>query len=145
MSLIEKGSSLLTSLLGGHDQSALAGAIGKFAGLGQDGGRSLLGMLTPIVVGLIGKQIGPRLDVGSLTGLLSSQKEEIAQALPAGMGKLRGGTGLLDSLAGGAAGLAVDAASQAGRIAHGSNRADRRACLVCCPLGQARPANVPPV
>ena len=116
VSLIEKGSSLLTSLLGGHDQSALAGAIGRFAGLGQDGSRSLLGMLTPVVLGLIGKQIGSRLDVGSLTGLLSSQKEQIAQALPAGLGKLLGGTGLLDSLAG-AAGSAVDTASQAGRTA----------------------------
>src|SRR5262245_6749896 len=113
---IEKGSSLLTSLLGSHDQSALVGAIGKSAGLGQDGARSMLGMLTPVVMGLIGKQVGPHLDVGSLTGLLSSQKDQIAQALPAGMGKLLGGTGLLDSLAG-AAGSAVDAASQAGKTA----------------------------
>jgi len=110
---IEKGSSLLTSLLGSQDQSALATAIGKFAGLGQDGGRSLLGMLTPAVMGLIGKQIGPRLDVGSLTSLLTSQKEQIAQALPAGMSKLLGGTGLLDSLAG----TAGAAAGQAGRAA----------------------------
>src|SRR5215831_7538725 len=71
-SFIEKGSSLLTSLLGSHDQSALVGAVGKFAGLGQDGSRSLLGMLTPLVMGLIGKQIGPRLDANSLTGLLAS-------------------------------------------------------------------------
>jgi hypothetical protein len=56
---IEKGSSLLSSLLGGYDQSVLAGAIGKFSGLGQTGGNSLLGMLTPVVMGLIGKQIGP--------------------------------------------------------------------------------------
>src|SRR5262249_40630091 len=52
--------------------------------------------------------------VGGLTGLLSSQKEQIAQALPAGMGKLLGGTGLIDSLAG-AAGSVADAAGQAGR------------------------------
>src|SRR5262245_9704037 len=42
-SLIERGSGMLTSLLGGRDQSALAGALGKFAGLGQIGGSSLLG------------------------------------------------------------------------------------------------------
>jgi hypothetical protein len=110
---IEKGSSLLTSLLGSHDQSALTTAIGKSAGLGQDGSRSLLGMLTPIVMGLIGKQIGPRLDVGSLNGLLSSQKQQIAQALPAGMSNLLGGTGLLDAVAGatGSAGRAASAAT----------------------------------
>jgi hypothetical protein len=115
-SFIEKGSSLLTSLLGSHDQSALVGAVGKFAGLGQDGSRSLLGMLTPIVMGLIGKQIGPHLDVNSLRGLLASQKDQIAQSLPAGMSKLLSGTGLLDSLAG-AAGSTVHEVGQAGRMA----------------------------
>ena len=34
-SLIEKGSQILSSLLGGRDQTALAGAVGKYAGLGQ--------------------------------------------------------------------------------------------------------------
>jgi Bacterial protein of unknown function (DUF937) len=113
---IEKGSSLLNSLLGSQDQSALTTAIGKSAGLGQDGTRSLLGMLTPVVMGLIGKQIGSRLDVGSLTSLLSSQKQQIAQALPAGMNNLLGGTGLLDSLIS-ATGSATDAAGQMGRAA----------------------------
>jgi hypothetical protein len=36
-SLIEKGSQMLSSLLGGRDQTALAGAVGKYAGLGQSG------------------------------------------------------------------------------------------------------------
>src|SRR5438093_7697119 len=90
-SFVDKGSSLLMSLLGSHDQSALAGAIGTFAGVGHSGGSSLLGMLTPLVMGLIGKQIGPRLDVGSLSNLFASQKEQIAQALPAGMSNLLGG------------------------------------------------------
>jgi hypothetical protein len=115
-SFIERGSSLLTSLLGSHDQSALASAVGKFSGLGQDGSRSLLGMLTPVVLGQIGKQVGPRLDVGSLTGLLSSQKEQITEALPAGMGNLLASTGLLDSLAG-ATGQVVDATARGGRTA----------------------------
>src|SRR6516225_6768766 len=34
-SLIEKGSQILSSLLGGRDQTALVGAVGKYAGLGQ--------------------------------------------------------------------------------------------------------------
>ena len=114
---IENGSSLLTSLLGGRDQSALAGAIGKFSGLGHNAGNSLLGMLTPVVMGLIGKQIGPHnLDTSSLTGLLASQKDQIAHALPAGMGQLLGNTGILDSI-GGVAGSAAAFAGQAGRAA----------------------------
>jgi hypothetical protein len=110
-SFTERGSSLLTSLLGSHDQSSLAGAVARFAGLGQNKAGSLLGMLAPVVMGLLSRQIGARgVDVGSLTSLLASQKDQIAQALPAGMGELLDSTGLssgVDSLRG--------AAAQAGR------------------------------
>src|SRR5713101_10190485 len=99
-SFIERGSSLLTSLLGSHDQAALTGAVARFAGLGQNKATSLLGMLAPVVMGLIGRQIGTRgVDVGSLTGLLASQKEQIAQALPNGLGELLDRTGLSTGLA----------------------------------------------
>lgn len=37
-SLLDQGSTLLKSLLGSKDQSALAGAVSKFAGLGQNTG-----------------------------------------------------------------------------------------------------------
>jgi hypothetical protein len=114
-SFVERGSSLLTSLLGSHDQAALTGAVARSAGLGQNKATSLLGMLTPMVMGLIGKQIGTRgVDVGSLTSLLASQTEPIAQALPAGMGELLDRTGLspgLDS----ARSATGPAAAQAGR------------------------------
>src|SRR5262245_5054100 len=110
-SFVDKGSSLLMSLLGSRDQSSLVGAIGSFAGLGHSGGSSLLGMLAPLVMGLIGKQMGPRIDAGGLSNLFASQKDQIAQALPRGMSNLLGGTGLLDSLSG----TATTAAEQAGR------------------------------
>ncbi len=98
-SFIERGSSLLTSLLGSHDQAALTGAIARFAGLGQNKASSLLGMLAPVVMGLIGRQIGTRgVDIGSLTSLLASQKEQVAQALPNGMGELLDRTGLSSGL-----------------------------------------------
>jgi hypothetical protein len=98
-SFIERGSSLLTSLLGSHDQSALTGAVARFAGLGQNKASSLLGMLAPVVMGLIGRQIGTRgVDIGSLTSLLASQKEQIAQALPNGLGELLDRTGLSSGL-----------------------------------------------
>jgi hypothetical protein len=98
-SFIERGSSLLTSLLGSHDQAALTGAVARFAGLGQNKAGSLLGMLTPVIMGLIGRQIGTRgVDVGSLTSLLASQKEQIAQALPNGLGELLDRSGLSSGL-----------------------------------------------
>jgi hypothetical protein len=56
-------------------------------------------MLTPVVMGLISRHIGTRgVDIGSLTGLLASQKEQIAQALPNGMGELLDRTGLSSGL-----------------------------------------------
>jgi hypothetical protein len=116
-SFVDKGSRLLTSLLGGQDQSALAGAVAKFAGIGQGASGSLLGMLAPIVMGTIGKQIGTRsLDANTLAGLLSEQKDQIAKALPPGFGNLLGGTSLLDSLGGVAGGIAA-AAGQAATAA----------------------------
>jgi len=114
-SLIEKGSQILSSLLGGRDQTALAGAIGKYAGLGQSASGSLLGMLAPIVMGTIGQQQGTRsLDAGGITSLLASQKDNIVAALPPGFANLLGGTGLLDSL-GGAARTATAAARPSAR------------------------------
>jgi hypothetical protein len=112
---IERGSQLLTSLLGARDQSALGSAIGQFAGLGQGNSGSLLGMLAPIVMGTVAKQQGAGgLDASSIANLFASQKDNIAAALPADLGKLLGGTDLLNSL-GGAARFAASAGTQATR------------------------------
>jgi len=122
-SLIEKGSQMLSSLLGSRDQTALAGAIGKYAGLGQGAGGSLLGMLAPVVMGTIGQQQGARsLDAGGIAGLLASQKDSIAAALPSGFANLLGGTGLLDSL-GDVARTATAAASNTARATTSAARA----------------------
>jgi len=116
-SLIEKGTQMLSSLFGGQDQTALAGAVGKFAGVGQGASGSLLGMLAPVVMGTIGQQRqqqGRSLDASGIAGLLASQKDNIAAALPAGFGNLLGGTSLLDAL-GSAARTATAAGSEAAR------------------------------
>ena len=116
-SFIEQGSQLLSSLLGGRDQNALAQAVGKFAGLGQDGAGLLLGMLAPVVMGTIARHQGTGSgDASGITGLLASQKDNIAAAMPAGFSNLLSGTGLLDAL-GGAARSATLAGSEAARAA----------------------------
>src|SRR5262249_37687266 len=113
---IERGSQLLSSLLGGRDQSALISAIGQFAGLGQGKSGSLLGMLAPIIMGTVAQQQSARLDAISIANLFASQKDNIAAALPADFGRLLGGTDLLNSL-GGAARSAASAGTQATRAA----------------------------
>jgi hypothetical protein len=109
-SLIEQGSQMLSSLLGARDQSALAGAIGKYTGVGQGGISSLLGMLAPVVMGTIAQQPGAT-QPGRIASLLAGQKDNIAAAIPPGLSKQLSGTGLLDSL-GGTARTAAAAGSE---------------------------------
>ena len=120
-SLIARGSQLLGSLLGARDHNALTEAIGRFAGLGQGNSGSLLGMLAPIVLGTIAKQSGS-LNPSGMASLFAGQKDNIAAALPAGFGRLLGGTGLLDALDGPA-----ETASEAARTAGSATYATERA------------------
>jgi hypothetical protein len=113
--LIERESRLLTSLLGSHDQSALTDAVSKYTGLNSNVTGSLLGILGPIVMGIMAKQASP-LNADGIKSLFASQKDSIAAALPRGLSDLLGGTGLLDSL-GSAARTAANVGGQAGRVA----------------------------
>jgi hypothetical protein len=79
-------------------------------------------MLAPLVMGTIAQQQGTRLDASGISGLLASQKDNIAAALPAGFGNLLGGTGLLDSL-GDTARTATAAGRQTAREAASAARA----------------------
>jgi hypothetical protein len=129
-SFIEQGSQMLSSLLGGRDQSALAAAIGKYTGVGQGAISSLLGMLAPVVMGTIAQQQGAT-QPGRIASLLASQKDNIAAALPPGLSKQLSGMGLLDALGGAArtattagsdwAASAARAASETGRSAVSNN------------------------
>jgi hypothetical protein len=109
--LVETGSRILASLLGGQ-QSTLADVIGRFAGLRSDASGSLLGMLAPVVLGVIGKHLGGTgIDASNLASLLAGQKDNIAAALPAGLANQLKNTGLLDAL-GGVGSTATAAAGQ---------------------------------
>ena len=119
-SIAERGSQMLTSLLGKGDRIALANAISKYSGVGSATSSSMLGALAPVVMGTIAQQQGARgLDASSLAGLLANQKENIAAAIPSGFNKYLSGTGLLDTL-GDAAGRTVGAGSEATRAAAAS-------------------------
>jgi len=80
-SLIERGSQVLSSLLGGRDQSALAGAIAKYTGVSQGAVSSMLEMLAPVVAGAMARQLGATRP-GRISSLLASQRDNIAAACP---------------------------------------------------------------
>ena len=100
-SMLDNGSNILSSLLGGSQTGALAGALGKFTGMNDGQSKSLLGALAPVVLGTLAKEQKVNgLDAGGLANLLMGQKENIASAMPAGFSNLLQGSGLLDSLGG---------------------------------------------
>jgi hypothetical protein len=99
--MVKMGGSVLSDLLGGSATSALAGAVGKFTGIGGSQTTSLIGMLAPMVLGSLAQtQKASGLDAGGLASLLASQKGNIAAAMPPGFSQLLGGSGLLDGIAG---------------------------------------------
>ena len=96
---IDKGANTLTSLLGGSAVSALTNALGRYAGIGEGGSKSLLGLLGPAVLGILGQEQRDRgLDASGLARLLTSQKDNVAAALPSGFSKYLGDTGILDDV-----------------------------------------------
>lgn len=97
--LVNSGTNMLTSLLGGSTLGHLVGAVAKYAGIGETPARGLLGILGPIIMGTLGQeQKSGKLDAAGLASLLSDQKSNITAALPADFSKLLGGTGLIDAI-----------------------------------------------
>ena len=97
--LASAGGSVLSSLLGASSTSALTGALAKFAGIDTGAASSLLGLLTPVVLGAI-KNAAPGLDAAKLASLLGGQQNHIRDSLPAALEGALGGSGLLDAVAG---------------------------------------------
>jgi len=92
---------MLGSILGGGGLGKVTDIIAKTAGISGGSAGSLLGILAPIVMGILSKQkAASGLDAGGLASLLSSQKSHLSAALPAGMGDSLG----LGNILGGAAG-----------------------------------------
>ena len=97
--LVDQGTNTLSSLFGNSTLNSLSGALGRFAGTGEGQAKSLLAMVAPIAMGVLGgQQKSQGLDAKGLTNLLTSQKDPIASAMPAGFAKLLGSTGLLEGV-----------------------------------------------
>ncbi|HFD12207.1 MAG TPA: DUF937 domain-containing protein [Crenotrichaceae bacterium] len=85
-SLLESGSSLLSSLLGNNALGNLASAISGFSGLGSNSSKSLLGLIAPVVFSVIKRKLigSGGLNVNSLMDMFNGQKDNIVAAMPAG-------------------------------------------------------------
>jgi hypothetical protein len=115
--LADQGSNMLGSLLGDGVLGSLVGAIGKFSGMGSGSSKSLLGMLVPIVMSVLGRQQkAGGLDAGGLMDMLMSQKDNVQAAMPSGMANALGGLGFMDNLTG----TAQSAAASVGGAVEGA-------------------------
>lgn len=99
--MADRGSAMLSSLLGDGVIGGLVGTVGKFSGLGSGSTKSLLGLLAPIVMSVLSREKKAEgLDDAGLVNMLMGQKENVESAMPAGMASALGAAGLLDSLMG---------------------------------------------
>jgi hypothetical protein len=74
------GNTALTTLFGNTTLGALAGALGRFGGVGEGAARSLLGMVAPVILGVLGRQTGG--GIRALTQFFALQKDQFVRAIP---------------------------------------------------------------
>ncbi|HEY9451862.1 MAG TPA: DUF937 domain-containing protein, partial [Bradyrhizobium sp.] len=114
----DTGSNMLSGLFGGGTLDTMAQMIGKFAGIGEGTSKSLLGMLGPVVLGALGQQQrGMGLDASGLASLLTSQKDQIAAAIPSGLADQLSAAGLIDGATGSLRSGAAAASAAGARFA----------------------------
>lgn len=122
--LADTGASMLSGLFGGRTMDAMAQAVGKFAGTGDSGGKTLLAILGPIVLGALGQQQrSAGLDANGLASLLRSQKDQITAAIPSGLADQLGAAGLIDRAEAGLRSGTAAASAAASRIGSASQGA----------------------
>ena len=85
------GSLLTSSLFGGSKLGSVLDVVTKATGMRRSSSSSLMNLLAPIVMGMIGKQVkSGGLNASGLMNMLMGQKDHVAAALPAGMGSALG-------------------------------------------------------
>jgi hypothetical protein len=88
--ITDLGNSFLGTLFGGRLRT-VADAVAQYAGIRSSSSASLLTMLAPVVLGVLGDRAKrDNLDVGGITRLLSDQKDAIAGAIPAALSSVIG-------------------------------------------------------
>ncbi len=95
-----QGSSLLSSLLGSGALGQLAGVVANFAGISRGNSSSLMGMLAPIIIGVIKKKVfDGGLNADSMASMLTGQSDSINAAMPQGFSDQLQSAGFFDSIA----------------------------------------------
>jgi hypothetical protein len=125
--VMNQGSNLLGSLLGNGAMGGLASAVAGLTGIGGKSSSGLMGILAPIVMGIIKRKLfggsGFSQNAGGLLSLLNGQKDNVQAAMPAGFSDQLQSSGFMDQMANfgsGAANAAGNAANAAGDAVSGA-------------------------
>lgn len=98
-SVVDQGSNLLGSLFGGSGADKLGNVLSAFTGVSRGGSNSLMGIVAPLVIGVIKRKfLGGASNASGLAGLLQSQKPQINAAMPAGLSDQLQSSGFLSSI-----------------------------------------------
>ena len=85
--MMSMGTKALGSLLGGGGLGSLVSAVSGFSGAGRSNTSSLMGLLAPIIFGVVKRKLlggGSGFDVGSLMNMFNGQKDNVQAAMPSG-------------------------------------------------------------
>ncbi|GAB3424134.1 OmpA family protein [Niabella aquatica] len=92
--LLSKGTGWFNSLFGGQ-ANTIIDTVSNFAGIKSSSSSSLISMITPLVMALLGKKAqDDNLTASGFSGFLSSQKSHVLSALPSGLGSIASALGL---------------------------------------------------
>jgi Bacterial protein of unknown function (DUF937) len=114
-SLLNIGTSLLSSLFGSGIVSSLSGILSRFAGMDSGKSSSLLSLLAPIVLGIL-KNRTQGMGADGLARLLEEQKPNIVNAMPIGLSSALQGVQGMGGIADWARST-IGSAYQGGRVA----------------------------
>jgi hypothetical protein len=96
--LTNLGNSALMTLFGSSTLGKLASALARFGGISEGAARTLLGMVAPVILGVLGRQTGG--GIRALTQFFALQKDEFVRAIPSGLADLLKASGInFESLA----------------------------------------------
>ncbi len=104
------GQTLMGGLFSGKAESVAEG-IAEESGIQKGSALKILGFLSPLLLGLLGKNLGPGAPPASLLGLVTAQKESVLSAISGGMTEKLGGIVNLGALSGAPVAAAATAAS----------------------------------
>lgn len=95
---LSQGQSLANSLLGGNSGNVIS-ALNVSSHVSRGSATNLLALLAPLVLGILGRASGPNPTATGLQSVLTTERNGILRALPAGLGSLFGLTSVAPAAA----------------------------------------------